>query len=46
MRAAGYAAGNVDVTVICERPKLGERRERDAGRRLPNASDVRWTAST
>jgi 2-C-methyl-D-erythritol 2,4-cyclodiphosphate synthase len=27
MRGAGYSAGNVDVTVICERPKLGERRE-------------------
>jgi 2-C-methyl-D-erythritol 2,4-cyclodiphosphate synthase len=26
MRAAGWAVGNVDVTVICERPKLGEHR--------------------
>ncbi len=27
MTAAGYAVGNLDVTVICERPKLGARRD-------------------
>ena len=27
MRAAGYELGNLDVTVICERPKLGDARE-------------------
>jgi 2-C-methyl-D-erythritol 2,4-cyclodiphosphate synthase len=27
MRQAGYEVGNVDLTVICERPKLGERRD-------------------
>jgi 2-C-methyl-D-erythritol 2,4-cyclodiphosphate synthase len=27
MRRAGYAVGNLDVTVICERPKLGEHRD-------------------
>jgi len=26
MRQAGYDIGNVDLTVICERPKLGDRR--------------------
>jgi len=26
MRDAGYTLGNLDVTVICERPKLGEHR--------------------
>lgn len=26
MRDAGYAIANLDATVICERPKLGERR--------------------
>ena len=26
-RAAGYQVGNLDVTVICERPKLGDRRD-------------------
>ncbi|UCD74391.1 MAG: 2-C-methyl-D-erythritol 2,4-cyclodiphosphate synthase [Phycisphaerales bacterium] len=28
MRQAGYAVGNVDITVICERPRLGGRREK------------------
>jgi 2-C-methyl-D-erythritol 2,4-cyclodiphosphate synthase len=27
MSEAGYAVGNLDVTVICERPKLGSRRD-------------------
>ncbi|MDY7109422.1 MAG: 2-C-methyl-D-erythritol 2,4-cyclodiphosphate synthase [Planctomycetota bacterium] len=27
MRGAGYEVGNVDITVICERPRLGERRD-------------------
>jgi 2-C-methyl-D-erythritol 2,4-cyclodiphosphate synthase len=27
MHDAGYSVGNVDVTVICQRPKLGDRRE-------------------
>jgi 2-C-methyl-D-erythritol 2,4-cyclodiphosphate synthase len=27
MSERGYALGNIDVTVICERPKLGERRD-------------------
>jgi 2-C-methyl-D-erythritol 2,4-cyclodiphosphate synthase len=27
MRKAGYEIGNVDITVICERPKLGDSRE-------------------
>lgn len=27
MRGAGYEVGNVDITLICERPKLGERRD-------------------
>jgi 2-C-methyl-D-erythritol 2,4-cyclodiphosphate synthase len=27
LREAGYAVGNLDVTVICERPKLGPRRD-------------------
>ena len=27
MRAAGYAVGNVDVTVVSERPKLGAKRD-------------------
>jgi len=27
MRQAGYEVGNVDLTVICERPKLGEKRD-------------------
>jgi 2-C-methyl-D-erythritol 2,4-cyclodiphosphate synthase len=27
MEGAGYTIGNVDVTVICERPKLGDRRD-------------------
>jgi len=27
MRQAGYDVGNVDLTVICERPKLGDRRD-------------------
>lgn len=27
MSEAGYAVGNLDVTVICERPKLGPRRD-------------------
>ncbi len=25
MRAAGYAVGNLDVTVVCQRPKLADR---------------------
>ncbi len=28
MRQAGYEIGNVDITVICQRPKLGDKRER------------------
>lgn len=27
MRQAGFEIGNVDLTVICERPKLGDRRD-------------------
>ena len=27
MRAAGYAIGNIDCTVICETPKIGPRRD-------------------
>jgi 2-C-methyl-D-erythritol 2,4-cyclodiphosphate synthase len=27
MRGAGYEVGNVDVTVVCERPKLGANRD-------------------
>jgi 2-C-methyl-D-erythritol 2,4-cyclodiphosphate synthase len=27
VRAAGYEIGNVDVTVICEQPRLGDRRD-------------------